>query len=193
MTRTAVLLPLLLLGACGDGDDVAYPQEVGACDGLLDRAASADGLHMPIGTPIEWSTNPPAIGAHYPIWAGWDRHYPQLERAYYVHNLEHGGVALLYNCPSGCPDVVESLLEIVRTAKSDSTCEGVVRHRLIVAADRLLPAEVQVAAVAWGKLYTASCFDPYVATFVRTQYRHGPEDTCADGAPMNGSLITTAP
>jgi len=191
MIRTAALL-LLLGAACGD-DNVQYPQMVGECDGLLDVVSNGGGQHLVVGTPIEWSSNPPATGSHYPIWAGWDRHYLQLDRGYYVHNAEHGGIVLLYNCPAGCPDVVESLKAIVRNASPDPTCEGVVKNRMIVASDPLLPEGVQVAAVAWNTYYTASCFDPYVATFARVAYRHGPEDSCADGAPMSGSLIVTPP
>jgi hypothetical protein len=189
MTRFAVLF--LLVAACGDDGDGGqqFPQMVGECDGILDRVASEPGVHEPIGTAISWSSNPPATGAHFPIWAGWDRHYQQLERGYYVHNLEHGGVVLLYNCPAGCPDVVDSLVTLVREANPDPSCDGVVRHRLIVAGDHLLPDGVQVAAVAWDHLYTASCYDPYVATFLREHYGRGTEDTCADGSPMAGSLI----
>ena len=55
----------------------------------------------------------------------------------------------------------------------------------------MAPADIQVAAVAWDRIYTASCFDPYVATFAATRYRKGPEDSCADGNPMTGSLITS--
>ena len=62
---------------------------------------------------------------------------------------------------------------------------------MIVGADPLLPDGVQVAAVAWNAFYTASCLDPYVATFVRERYRRGPEDICADGLPFGGVRITT--
>lgn len=183
----------LILAACGDDSATSYdpptPEQLGGCDGTYEKVPVEAGQHVSIGTSITWSTNPPATGAHYPIWAGWDRHYRQLDRGYYVHNLEHGGIVLLYNCPQGCPDVVDNLLAVVRDAAVDPTCEGVVKHRMIVAADSLLPDGVQVAAVAWDRVYTASCFDPYVATFAATRYRTGPEDTCADGNPMTGSLI----
>lgn len=194
--KSALLAGVLVgLVACGDDGatatgDPPTPEQLGGCDGHYEKVPVEAGQHVPIGTPIMWSTNPPATGAHYPIWAGWDRHYRQLERGYWVHNLEHGGVVLLYNCPTGCDDVVAELLAVAREAPVDPTCEGVVKHRIVVAADALLPAGVQVAAVAWDRLYTASCYDPYVATFVRSRYRQGPEDTCADGSPMAGSLIT---
>jgi len=183
---------LVLVGACG-GDDAmditGVPQPVGGCDGLLTNIAGESGEHVPVASVIEWSTNPPATGAHYPSWAGWNRHYQQLDRGYYVHNAEHGGVVLLYNCPAGCQDVVDSLLDITRNATPDPTCTGVVRNRILVAADPLLPPDVQVAAVAWNRVYTASCFDPYIGSFTREQYRHAPEDFCADGNPMTGVLI----
>lgn len=189
MVRTGLVsFGLAWLAACGD-DPAPPPEDFGGCDGLVESVANEAGVHMPIGTPISWSSNPPAIGAHYPTWAGWDRHYQQLDRGYYVHNLEHGGVALLYNCPAGCPDVIAALEDVTRNASVDSTCAAPVRNRIIVAADPLMPPEIQVAAVAWGQVYTATCFDPYVATFVRTRYRHGTEDLCADGNPMSGALI----
>jgi hypothetical protein len=185
-------IALLVLAACGDdtggGEIVTIP--VGGCDGLLTTVPAELGAHVPFGTPIEWSTNPPATGTHFGTWAGWDRHYTQLDRGYYVHNAEHGGIVLLYNCPNGCQDVVDGLLDVARTAAVDPQCTGAVTNRIIVAADPLLPADVQVAAVSWTTLYTASCLDPYVTTFTRNRYRHGPEDTCADGTPLAGVLIT---
>lgn len=190
--RALVVMVVAGLPACG-GDDGGGPHQVGACDGVVFDVADEGGAHVPIATPIEWSSNPPATGTHYPIWAGWDRHYPALDRGYYVHNAEHGGVVLLYNCPAGCPDVVASLLDVVRNATPDPSCTNSVKHRIIVAGDLLLPPEVQVAAVAWDTVYTASCFDPYLTTFLRARYRHGPEDTCADGDPMNGAQIMSPP
>jgi hypothetical protein len=189
VVRRALLIAVL--GACSD-DTVPVPDEpvpVGACDGLLTYVRGEAGTHVPFASVIEWSTNPPVTGSHYPSWAGWDRHYQQLDRGFYVHNAEHGGIVLLYNCPTGCQDVVDALLDVTRNATPDGTCADPIRHRILVAADPLLPPEIQVAAVAWNRLYTASCFDPYVATFTREQYAHAPEDFCADGNPMTGVPI----
>ncbi len=183
---------IVLLGACTSDDamDITdIPQPVGACDGMVTNLSNRTGTHVPVGTMIEWTSNPPATGSHYPTWAGWNRHYQSLDRGYYVHNAEHGGIVLLYNCPAGCQDVVDSLLAIVRNATPDPTCTGFVRNRILVAADPLLPPDVQVAAVAWNRVYTASCFDPYIGAFTREQYANAPEDFCADGNPMTGVLI----
>jgi hypothetical protein len=144
---------------------------------------------MPVGSTIEWSTNPPATGPHYPSWAGWDRHYLNLPRGTWMHNAEHGGVIVLYNCPDGCQDVVDGLYEVARNAPTDASCVAPATKRIILAADPLLPEGVQVAAVAWNTFYTASCLDPYLQTFVDTHFRHGPEDTCAEGIPAGGALI----
>jgi hypothetical protein len=163
-----------------------------ACDGVIRTVSGEPGLHVPIGSTIEWSTNPPATGMHYPIWARWDHHYTALDRGYWVHNAEHGGVVLLYRCPEGCPDVVDALLGVARSFATDGTCEAPVRNRLLVVADPLLPAEVQVAAVGWNAIYTASCFDPYVETFARARYRKAPEDLCVDGVDRGGTFIEPA-
>jgi hypothetical protein len=77
--RRALLIAML--GACGD--DFVEPPEfvpVGACDGLLTYVRGEAGLHVPVASVIEWTTNPPATGSHFPSWAGWNRHYDQLDR-----------------------------------------------------------------------------------------------------------------
>ncbi len=185
---------LAILAACGDDGtgvpvDATGEELVGACDGVVRTIAGQSGTHLASGTNIEWSTNPPATGPHYPAWAGWDRSYENLNRGNWLHNAEHGGVILLWNCPDGCQDVVDQLLDVARNATPDTSCTAPITKRVIVARDLLLSETVQVAAVAWNAYYTASCFDPYVATFLRERYRRAPEDTCADGLPFGGVSI----
>lgn len=163
---------------------------IGACDGQLTVESDTSGEHVPMETIIEWTNNPPTSGPHYPLWAAWDRHYPELPRGHYVHNAEHGGVVLLYRCDASCPDVVDALLAIARDMPADPTCTSPVTKRVIVTSDPLLPDGVQVAAVAWNHAYTASCVDAYLETFVREHYRKAPEDFCIDGANLGGTLIT---
>lgn len=190
MPRLALLAALAaaLVAGCADPAPPAL-----ACDGVIRTVSGEPGVHVPIGTSVEWSTNPPVTGMHYPIWAAWDRHYTALDRGYWVHNAEHGGIVLLYRCPEGCPDVVDALLDVARSLPADASCAAPVRGRLIVAADPLLPPEVQVAVVGWNAYYAASCFDPYARTFAAARYRRGPEDTCAEGANLGGAPIEPAP
>ncbi|MDX2087019.1 MAG: DUF3105 domain-containing protein [Kofleriaceae bacterium] len=182
-------LPLLVLAACSSEETVEGPVPVGGCDGLVTHVAGEPPDHVATGSTVEWSTNPPATGAHYGSWAAWDRHYENLPRGTWLHNAEHGGVIVLYNCPDGCPDVVGALYDVARAAPVDPTCTAPVTKRIILAADPFLPEGVQIAAVAWNTFYTASCLDPYLQTFVDTHFRHGLEDTCAAGNPAGGSPI----
>ncbi|MCW5808149.1 MAG: DUF3105 domain-containing protein [Deltaproteobacteria bacterium] len=185
----ALLSSTVMLIACGTDEPSPATIKVGACDGTQTRVEDELGVHVPIGSAIEWSTNPPVTGPHFPIWAAWDREYTELPRGHYVHNLEHGGIVLAYNCPDGCPDVVEKLRTIVREFDADVLCNAPVRNRFVVTGDPLLPAGVQVAALSWDAMWTGGCFDPYVRTFAGTHYRRAPEDLCVDGANLGGTLI----
>ena len=180
---------LAALAACSDPDVSTTTVPVGACDGLLTMQTGAIPAHVPMGTAIEWDHNPPPSGTHFQIWAAWDRQYTALERGYYVHNAEHGGIILLYRCDAGCPEVVDSLLAVARGMPDDPMCTGAVTKRVIVTGDPLLPDGVRVAAVAWNYAYTASCYDPYVETFATEHYAKAPENFCSDGANLGGVLI----
>ncbi len=48
--------------------------------------------------------------------APWGVHINVLEDEVLIHNLEHGGVGVHYDCPDGCDELVEQLGELVKTA-----------------------------------------------------------------------------
>ena len=188
--RFALVLGGALLGACGSRGimvDQPVTTAVGGCDGMETLVPSEAGIHVDPGTPITWSSNPPATGEHYPVWAQFDRQYTALDRGYWLHDAEHGAIVLLYNCPTGCPDIVAGLVGVVQRMAVDHGCVAPVQHRAILAADPLLPTTV--GAVAWDVSYTATCVDPYLDTFARVHYAQAPEDFCSDGANLGGTPI----
>jgi hypothetical protein len=193
--RSAVLAFLLaappVLAGCGGGPGPRPLHfDLGTC-GAVDIIADQDpGIHVPQDTEIVWSTNPPTSGEHFPVWASWDRSYTDLERGFWVHNLEHGAIVLVYRCDAGCPDEIAQLEDAVRAMPDDPDCVAPNRSRSLVASDPLLPSDRMFAAVAWGAMYTASCVDPVaIAKFTTDFRRSAPEDTCASGASIGGTRI----
>jgi Protein of unknown function (DUF3105) len=183
------VLALLVVAACSDTPSMEITPIGGACNGQLTIERDTSGEHVPMSTVIDWTNNPPTSGPHFDIWAAWDRQYTELPRGHWVHNAEHGGVVLLYNCDGPCPEVVDALLAVARDMPADSMCTAPVTKRVIVSSDPLLPAGVQVAAVAWNHAYTASCADDYLATFTSEHYAKAPENVCANGAALGGTAI----
>ncbi|MEZ4359798.1 MAG: DUF3105 domain-containing protein [Kofleriaceae bacterium] len=178
-----------MAAACGD-DLRPSGGALGTCDGQVFEIAREPGLHVLPGQTIEWSSNPPATGAHYPLWAAWYRTYDVLPRGYWVHNAEHGGIVLLTRCPDGCEEDRAALIALAQRLPVDGRCQAPIRTRVILASDPELPEGVRVAAVAWGAYYTASCVDEAaLTTFIQDHYARAPEDLCGDGLVMGGVRI----
>jgi hypothetical protein len=100
-------------------------------------------MHVPQGTAIVWEHNPPHSGPHYPTTVNWDEHSEEIARGHWVHNLEHGGIVLLYKCPDGC----DGELAILRQVMSDRP-----QLRIILAPDpEIAPSNdgPAFAAVSW--------------------------------------------
>lgn len=174
-------------GTTGIGLVEIYHLATSACQPMMNNYPLQPGIHVPVGTVItSWNSNPPSSGEHYPIWGKWNHTNAAsvpLPRGYYVHNEEHGGVILLYNCPKGCPDEISAMQALMGDLPPDPLCTAPgVSTRTLITADPELPPGIRFAAAAWGFTYTADCFEVQsMRDFILAHYAHGPENTCADG------------
>jgi len=156
-----------------------------SCPVEIDAPPLMPAAHVPEGTAIQWDSNPPSSGPHYPIWAAFQAYATPVPRGYYVHDEEHGAIVLLYACAddAGCPEVAAALQQVSDAIPDDPLCmaagEGV-RVRTVITPDPLL--DVPVAAAAWGWVYKAQCVDlPTLEAFAVAHYAQGPEDFCSNG------------
>jgi hypothetical protein len=133
------------------GGDVAP----GACvpEGERARAPLEDRNHTGYDPTKTTYTNPPSSGPHCPDWRPPGVYAQAVPRCNWIHDLEHGYIMLLYNCPGGCPDIVQQLTALVPKIR-DADCA---QRRVIVTPDPEL--DVKVAAAAWGFTWKSSCLD----------------------------------
>lgn len=101
--------------------------------------------HVADGSVINYKANPPVSGPHYPAPKPWGVYDTPIAPGYFVHNLEHGGVVVLYDCPSGCPATVSALQQALRTLPKNKYGEV----KLLAAPYKGLPGGARVAFLAW--------------------------------------------
>lgn len=112
----ALFLPGLPFGAGGGGGLFGGD----APDGPGQRIADAGAAHVAPGQEHPPYTSTPATsGPHYvqplaPV--RWGVHGATLDPEEYVHNLEHGGIGVFYDCPEGCDELVQQLSDLVNEA-----------------------------------------------------------------------------
>jgi hypothetical protein len=91
----------MLLGVMGGGglDEEALAADMEAAGCTFQSVPALEGAHsirQPGGTSDRWNTDPPTTGPHYGIAAIFGIYEDELEMARVVHNLEHGGIFILY-------------------------------------------------------------------------------------------------
>ncbi len=114
-------------------------------------------LHINLATdPHEpYNSDPPTSGPHLPYIAPWGIHTEPISKELQTHNLEDGGVMVQYNCPAGCPDLVEKLKAIVA------------RHPEQVILAPYPGMKTRIALTAWTRIDAFDEFDASrVARFV---------------------------
>lgn len=179
----------------GAGGSMAGGSGTGAGSGVTPGVAGAAGTTTPACVPVEtthavswshvqvcdsivtWNSDPPNSGQHYGSPADWKEYRQPVPWGFVVHSLEHGGVAFAYNCPTGCPNELERLREMLSRLPPDPDCAaGPVRHRVLVMPDPKLP--VRFAAVAAGATLTSNCFDPdaFREFYLQRRGRSGAEE-----------------
>jgi hypothetical protein len=151
------------------GDDLL--RDAYACGPGVDSPAYEGNMHVVEPTPVSYQANPPASGPHWPQWQEpWGPYPSELPRERWVHNLEHGGIVLLYNCPNGCPDVVTQLGVLRDATPPDQYNE----QRIIITPDSVMPH--QVAAAAWLWRWQGDAVDMQaLRCFIDARYDRAPE------------------
>jgi hypothetical protein len=143
------LLPLLLLlgaSACSSDDPCD------AYDFPLDPAPTSS-AHVSCGSTCGNGLSPPTAGPHCAQTLACAAYDAPQNACNWVHNLEHGHLVLLYQCPEGCPEVVSTLKQLA--AEAPAGLNGV--HRALV-----MPATglaTRTAALLWRRSLQADAPD----------------------------------
>jgi hypothetical protein len=162
---------------------------MGSCAAVVQQHPIEGETHVPICSVVDYLTNPPSSGNHYPIWAAYQTYTVPVPLGFLVHDLEHGAIVFTYNCDRGqgdggeCASEVAAAGQMIGALPADQECvelgQGVSRRSVLVPDPEL---DVRFAASAWGWTLRADCFDPDVfQAFAIAHYKQGPEDLCQDG------------
>jgi hypothetical protein len=134
--------------------------------------------HLSPPAKVTYNHNPPTSGCHYnlgfgtaPIQNGaYDR---PIDPEYWVHNLEHGYTAVLYNCPSGCDPQFQQLRQWYKTLPPDPS--GRVAYAKVI----IIPytaMTVPFACVSWDWYDPIPVFSlDEVKRFYNNHVGHAPE------------------
>jgi hypothetical protein len=176
MYLRAALLCLALATSCRCGPVPEVGE--GPCNTALQTPPDEGWAHLPVGSEISYAANPPASGNHYPVWARYRIHDGVVPRPYWIHNVEHGAVVLLYR-PDADPAQIAAVKAFHDASAGDPQCGA--HRRMVVTADPELPTPV--AMVAMGVVLTGSCVDDERWTEFVAQHRgQGREAVCVDGS-----------
>jgi uncharacterized protein DUF3105 len=134
--------------------------------------------HVDTSTTPTYKFYPPASGPHYsaqgiaPV--PWQT-IGTLQEGQYIHNLEHGGMAILYDCPSGtdCTTLKNSLENYVKNLAPVEPTYGEVK---VVLTPYSRGMQKKVALVAWDYIEFLDSYDQAEITrFYENHVNQGPE------------------
>uniref|UniRef100_A0A1B6GZR6 DUF3105 domain-containing protein n=1 Tax=Cuerna arida TaxID=1464854 RepID=A0A1B6GZR6_9HEMI len=126
--------------------------------------------HVCMKSKIPYNQPLPTFGPHRPAWAKYGE-YTYLPIQRFLHNMEHGGVIMLYH-PCTHPALVNKLKKIVKSCL----------YRHVITASRLVPRDRPLALMTWGWRLLMPTVDTSLAVeFIREHALHGYEKTHRDG------------
>ncbi len=162
-----VVLAVILVG--GFGGWFAWQQATRAGQSI----ESMGRAHVPSAVPAAaYNTSPPTSGPHADP-ARWGEHFSPIPHVNQVHNLEHGGVLIQYNCShealqAQCSQVKEALRDVLETARDD------IDTKVILAPYPQM--DQPIALTAWTRLqYLAEPNRGAILSFIRTNINQAPE------------------
>lgn len=114
--------------------------------------------------PGGYNSNPPTSGPHLPTWSNWGVLNDRQQDELLVHNLEHGGIVMFYDCPQGCTTAVNTLATYARRYPAQNFTG-------ILLAPRPLPNGARISLSAWGnqlllKTVDVDKINKFIAQFI---------------------------
>ena len=148
----------------------------GTCaPGVLLNPPLLPGIHVDLPYPITYTDVPPSSGTHRPVWGKWGE-YVFLPEQRWLHNLEHGAIAFLYN-----PCVPSATVDALRAIAKAQPVDGTGPFRWVLTPYPGLPSAF--ALLSWGHIYEAECVkSDEIAAFILAHYRQAPDDEPTPGA-----------
>ena len=151
--------------------------------------------HILAPEPQRYTQCPPASGTHYAPPGG-----PIIARYYdpdsatvpqgWVHNLEHGGLVILYSCDKGaCDDATQQALqELFKNFPNSPVC-NFPKGNIGPVITRFEEMKTPIAALLWGRILFQDKLDTaQILEFFRTQAElKNPEPQCARPTPTPAS------
>ncbi len=177
-------------GAGQGGAGEAGSAQAGACS-VIHTDTVLDSPHLDECAAIAYPNDPPTSGPHYPVPTHFKTYASPLPPGFWVHNMEHGGVVFLYNCPSGCASDVAALQAIIDAFPSDPLCTdpptGAEKRLILVPYPDL---DVPFALASWGHSLKSTCVDPAaIQAFLTDHYGKGPEASCWNGEDQGAKTL----
>lgn len=141
------------------------------CGGLCYETWEPNTSRNHVEGDVDYPQEPPTSGDHNACWAAWGEHTEEVAAENWVHNMEHGGVVFLYDCPSdSCPDELGQLEDYTATLPTG---------RWVLSP--YAPAPLPYSVVAWEYELELGCFDlAAIGDFYTAHVGHGPENTLSD-------------
>jgi hypothetical protein len=167
----------VLLGVVGGGDgpdEAALRSDFQAAGCTFQSVKALEGAHsiaQPGGTTDRWNTDPPTTGPHYGGAAIFGIYEEELQIARVVHNLEHGGIYILYG-----DEVPEATVDQLRAFYDDHTTGTIMAPLNRLGDEFALGAWVVDGDVDKGFLAKCKEFDDgAVSSFFSALQFRGPE------------------
>ncbi|HEX6513041.1 MAG TPA: DUF3105 domain-containing protein [Chloroflexota bacterium] len=130
--------------------------------------------HIPDSQPIPADPAghyPPVFGNHYAEWRPPGIYDSPVPEGNFIHDLEHGGIVILYNCPSGCPELVNQLKGLLTSLPKSSQYNEV---KLVISPNTKI--QHQLALLAWDYEKDLDSFDESaIRQFYTAHLDRGPE------------------
>jgi hypothetical protein len=170
---------MTLVGQSGKGScSVSVQKTSASCQSsLVYHSPNTNHTHFRVGTDTssDWEKFP-ASGNHWGAWAAWGQVYQRpIKRGFLLHNLEHGGIVLSYNCSASnqsaeCKAAYDTLVQLKNEFGE---------NRVIVTPDPTQPTLYGIRAWRWA--YLSDCVDmTKMLQFMDQHIKHGREDIDAD-------------